>query len=95
MWKRKISYVLTREKILYTINSVKTGMAELDGQRDEEVIKKQEKWLEDNLMVGATLLQNMKVNIIHFFEEHETTKCMIEALDQKYGPLFQHTYNCY
>jgi hypothetical protein len=54
MWKRKISYVLTREKILYTINSVKTGMAELDGQRDEEVIKKQEKWLEDNLMVGAT-----------------------------------------
>jgi hypothetical protein len=68
MWKWKISYVLTHEKLLYTLNSVKS---ELDGQRDEEVVKKQEKWLEDDLMARATLFYNMKDNIIPLFEEHE------------------------
>jgi hypothetical protein len=39
MWKRKISYVLTHEKLLYTLNSVKQ---ELDDENDEDIIKKQE-----------------------------------------------------
>ena len=42
MWKWKISYVLTHEKLLYTLNFIKL---ELDGQRDEEVVKKQKKKL--------------------------------------------------
>jgi len=32
----------------------------LDGQRDEEVVKKQEKWLENDLVARATPLHNMK-----------------------------------
>jgi hypothetical protein len=83
MWKRKISYVLTHEKLLYTLNSVKP---ELDGENDSEIIKKQEKFIEDDLMAKATLLHNMKDNIIPLFEEYDTAKGMMEALDQKYGP---------
>jgi hypothetical protein len=83
MWKRKISYVLTHEKLLYTLNSVKP---ELDGENDSEIIKKQEKFIEDDLMTKATLLHNMKNNIIPLFEEYDTVKSMMEALDQKYGP---------
>jgi hypothetical protein len=44
-------------------------------------IKKQEKWLDDDLMAIATILHNMKYNIIHLFEEHETTKRMMKTLD--------------
>jgi hypothetical protein len=39
---------------------------ELDGENDTDV-KKKEKWLEDNLMVGSTILHNMKDNIIPLF----------------------------
>jgi hypothetical protein len=83
MWKRKISYVLTHEKLLYTLNSIKP---ELDGQQDRVIIKKQEKWLEDDLLARATLLHNMKSNIIPLFEEHNSAKDMMEALENKYGP---------
>jgi hypothetical protein len=37
-------------------------------------------------MAITTLLNNMKDNIIPLFEEHDTAKGMMEALDQKYGP---------
>jgi hypothetical protein len=40
MWKMKLSYVLTHEKLLYTLNSVKL---ELDDENDADIIKKQEK----------------------------------------------------
>ena len=83
MWKRKLSYVLTNEKLLYILNYVKP---ELDGENDADIIK-QEKKLEDYLMARATLFHNMNDNIIPHFEERETGKGMIEALDQKYGPI--------
>ena len=38
------------------------------------VINKQEKWLENDLIARATLLHNMKDNIIPLFEEHGKNK---------------------
>jgi hypothetical protein len=46
------------------LNSVKL---ELDGENDTEVVKKQEKWLEEDHMARATILHNMKDNIILLF----------------------------
>jgi hypothetical protein len=57
----------------------------LDGQQDGVIIKKQEKWLEDDLLARATLFHNMKDNIIHLFEEHNSAKDIMEALENKYG----------
>jgi hypothetical protein len=37
-------------------------------------------------MAKATILHNMKDNIIPLFEEHQSAKGMMEAFDQKYGP---------
>jgi hypothetical protein len=42
--------------------------------------------MENDLITKATLLYSMKDNIIHFFEGHETTKQIIDALKEKYGP---------
>ena len=83
MWKMKLSYVLMHKKLLYTLNSIKP---KLDGESDADIMKTQENFLKDDLMARATLLHNMKDNIIHLFEEFDTTKGMMDALDQKYGP---------
>ena len=48
--------------------------------------RNKKKNLKDDLMAGATLLHNMKENLIPLFEEFDTTKSMMEALNQKYGP---------
>jgi hypothetical protein len=77
MWKRKLSYVLMHEKLLYTLNSVKP---ELDGENDVEIIKKQEIFLKDDLIARATLLHNMKDNIISLFEEYDTTKGIVTQI---------------
>ena len=52
-------------------------------------------------MVRATLLRNIKDNIIPLFESHESAKEMIEALETKYDPrsdthiqLLLDKYNC-
>ena len=98
MWKRHIIYVLTHEKTQYTLTSEKPDRADLTYG---EVKKKQEKWEEDDLMARATLLHNMKDNIIPLFEGHESAKQMMEALEAKYGPrsdthmqLLLDKYNC-
>jgi hypothetical protein len=98
MWKRHINYVLTHEKTQYTLTSEKPNQADLT---DGEAKKKQEKWEENDLMARATLLHNMKDNIIPLFEGHESAKEMMEALEAKYGPrpdthiqLLLDKYNC-
>lgn len=53
-------------------------------QKDDETVKKQEKWIEEDLMALAAFLHSMKANIIPLFKGYLTTKCMIEALDKKY-----------
>ena len=45
----------------------------------------QNKWIEDDAMAKATMLHNMKDNIIPLFEEHETARQLMEALESKYG----------
>ena len=42
--------------------------------------------MEDDLMTRATLLHSMKDNIKPHFEGHESTKEIMEALEEKYGP---------
>ena len=98
MWQRHIIYVLTHEKTQYTLTSEKPDRVDLI---DGEAKKMQEKWEEDDLMGSATLLHNMKDNIIPLFEGHEFAKEMIEALETKYGLRFDthiqlllDKYNC-
>jgi hypothetical protein len=83
MWKRHISYVLTHERTLYTLT---TSRPEIIEENDGYAVKKREKWMEDDLMARATLLHSMKDNIIPLFEGHETTKEIMDALEEKYGP---------
>jgi hypothetical protein len=52
-------------------------------------------------MISATLLHNMKENIIPLFESYKFAKEMMEALEAKYGPrsdthiqLLLDKYNC-
>jgi hypothetical protein len=63
--------------------------------------KRHEKWVEDDLMARATLLHDMKDNIIPLFESHEFAKEMMETLETKYDPrsdthiqLLLDKYNC-
>ena len=98
MWERHIIYVLTHEKTQYTLIFEKPHRVDLN---DGEAKKKHEKWEEGDLMARATLLHNMKDNIIPLFEGHESAKQMMEALEAKYGPrsdthmqLLLDKYNC-
>ena len=72
MWKRHISYIITHEKTQYTIIIEKLN---LEYQNDQEVIKKYDKLMEDDLMARATILHNMKDNIIPLFKSHESGIC--------------------
>lgn len=69
--------------------------------KDEMAIKKRDKLIDDDLIARATLLHNMKENIIPLFEYSESTKEIIEALEAKCGPksdtgiqLLLDKYNC-
>ena len=50
-----------------------------------------EKWDEDKTLAIASMLHHVKDNIISLFEEHDTAKEMMEALDTKYGCKVRHT----
>jgi hypothetical protein len=80
MWKQKNSYILMHEKIPYTLTIEKP---KLNDKKNEEVVKKQEKWMEDSLMARAIHLHNTKDDIISLFEGHEIAKDMMRALDKK------------
>ena len=59
-WKCHISYLLTHEKTLHTLSTSKP---------DDDSSWFQNKWIEDDAMAKATMLHNMKDNIISLFEE--------------------------
>ncbi|XP_028116268.1 uncharacterized protein LOC114314035 [Camellia sinensis] len=75
-WKHHISYLLTHEKTFHTLSTSKP---------DDDSNWFQRKWIEDDAMAKATMLHNMKDNIIPLFEEHETARQLMEALESKYG----------
>jgi hypothetical protein len=79
-WRRHISYLLTRNKTLYTLSTIK-----LDHSDNQETEKSRKKWDEDDALAKASMLHHMKDNIILLFEKRLTAKEMINALETKYG----------
>ena len=43
-------------------------------------------WEVDDSLAKASMLHHMKDNIIPLFEDKETAKELLEALEAKYGP---------
>ena len=55
-------------------------------KNDNEGIKVKDNWEVDDSLAKASMLHYMKDNIIPLFEDKETAKELLEALEAKYGP---------
>ena len=55
-------------------------------KNDNEGIKVKDNWEVDDSLAKASMLHHMKDNIIPSFEDKETAKELLEALEAKYGP---------
>ena len=84
-WKRHIKYLLTHERNLYTLSTTKPVPID---KNDNEGIKAKVNWEVDDSLAKASMLHHMKDNIIPLFEDKETAKELMEALEAKYGPRF-------
>ena len=71
------------ERTLYTLSTTK--LIAID-KNDNERIKVKDNWEVDNSLAKASMLYHMKDNIIPLFENKETAKELMEALEAKYGP---------
>ena len=79
IWKRWISYLLTHERIIYTI------------QDDEPTIGSANwaKWQDDNELAKATILSHMNDDLIPLYEGLSTAKKITDTLEDKYGPKYE------
>ncbi|KAK9989463.1 hypothetical protein SO802_029702 [Lithocarpus litseifolius] len=82
-WKRRIKYLLTYERTLYTLSTTKPIPI---NKKDNEEIKTKDNWEVDDSLTKTSMLHHMKDNIIPLFEDKETTKELMVALEAKYGP---------
>lgn len=79
IWKRRITYLLTHEKTLYTLKTDKPSAASRNFV----------KWEEDNALAIATILNHMEDDLIPLYEGYDTAKEIMDVLDEKYGPKSQ------
>ncbi|KAL5764580.1 hypothetical protein ACOSP7_016935 [Xanthoceras sorbifolium] len=73
IWKWRIKYLLTHEKTLHTVDREKPKDAD-------------SKWEEDNALARATILNHMQDDFISLYESFDTSKRIMDMLEDKYGP---------
>ncbi|KAM1500447.1 hypothetical protein ACFX10_023002 [Malus domestica] len=79
IWKRRITYLLTHDKTLYTIKD----------ERPLGPSRVYNKWVEDNELAKATILNYMEDKLIPLYEEYDSAKEIMDVLEKKYGPKSQ------
>ena len=86
-WKRHITFLLTHEKTLYTLTTPKPweGIVEDDESESVNSILNVDKWIEHNAWAKALILHCMSDHIIPLFEDYETAKEIMDAVEAKYG----------
>lgn len=75
IWKRMITYLLTHDKTLYTIKD----------ERPLGPSRVYNKWVEDNELAKATILNYMEDKLIPLYEEYDSAKEIMDVLEKKYG----------
>ncbi|XP_050102770.1 uncharacterized protein LOC126582652 [Malus sylvestris] len=79
IWKRRITYLLTHDKTLYTIKD----------KRPLGPSRVYNKWVEDNELAKATILNYLEDKLIPLYEECDSIKEIMDVLEKKYGPKSQ------
>ena len=64
IWKKKITYLLTNDKTLYTIKD----------ERPLGPSRVYNKWVEDNELAKPTILNYMEDKLIFLYEEYDSAK---------------------
>nr|XP_028964570.1 uncharacterized protein LOC103442899 [Malus domestica] len=79
IWKRRITYLLTHDKTLYIIKD----------KRPLGPSRVYNKWVEDNELAKATILNYLEDKLIPLYEECDSIKEIMDVLEKKYGPKSQ------
>lgn len=74
--------MLTYEKTLYTLTTPK--LSKDDSNSSASNIQTKEKWEEHNAWVKVLILHYMNDNIIPLYEDYETAKEIMDAIEAKY-----------